>query len=283
MATVSAFLIAVILILMAVMLVLIIIFIRGRRTLVATSSTPSKQACTSPPPTPINLSVSNPNSDILNLSWSRMEGASNYTAYISQTPNFNIANALQTRTISNNSVNFSNLTLGTVYYMKVRSSNSCGTSPLSNEVNFRLIYVFPRRFVINNLQNPQLKLCDTHDTVTPLSATTVNRLPSNQVIASRTCSLLGSLVSYQNRDRTIRQIDRPDACLTRVAPNILSFDPCVVDDRQTWDYSNQTNNVCGPQNNQCINLNADFTADLGNTNYGPPTTELLSRWLITPS
>lgn len=282
MAGVSPVLIAIAIILFVVMLILIVIFIRSRRSLVATSSTPSKVPCNSPPGVPINLIVTNPRNDILALNWSHVSGALNYTAYLNETPNIDPVNALQTRTTSNNSVSFANLTMGRPYYLKVKASNSCGDSPLSPEVIFDLAYVFPRKFMVSNLLNPQLKLCDTHDDVNAFQDSVTLRL-TDRVIASRTCSLLGSSLSYQNRDKSIRQIDRPTRCLTRVAPNVLSFDPCVSSAEQTWQYSNETNQLCGrePNNNQCINLAANFTPDGGSVSYGlPTTTPPLSSWLI---
>ncbi len=279
MAGLTAIFIAVAILLFVIMLILIVIFIRSRRTLIATSSTLSKVPCTAPPVAPINLNVINPQSDVLLLSWSRVVGALSYTAYLSEDPNFSPVNALQSRVTTSNSTSFSNLTLGTTYYLKVKATNSCGDSPLSSEVTTRLTYVFPRRFMVSNLSNPQLRLCDTHDDVNAFLDSVTTRL-TDRIIASRTCSLLGASWWYQNRDRSIRQIDRPTRCLTRIENGVLSFDPCVSDARQTWEYSNQTNNLCDPSGQQCINLGPGFTSDLGTVSYGPPTTPVLSDWLI---
>lgn len=273
----SPILIAILVLLILVMIILIVVFIRSRRKFVATTSTPSKVPCNGPPSTPTILEVTNLQNDVLLLSWVRVSGALSYTAYLSDRPNFDPKNALQSRTVSTNRASFSNLALGAIYYLKVKAVNSCGESALSSEVSFNLRYVFPRRFVINNRLNPVLKLCDSHDSLFA---------PSDRVAASIFCSSVNSLMRYESRDRTIRQIDRPNRCLTRVNPNTVFFNQCVANDAgQVWDYSTQTNNLCGieSQRNDCVNLSPNFTPQGGTITHGPPINDVLSDWQFQPS
>lgn len=277
----SAFLIAVAIILLFIMLILIVIFIRSRRKLITTTSTLSKVPCNGPPPTPTILEVTNLQSDVLLLSWVRVSGALSYIAYLSESPNLNQIRALQSRITTTNRASFGNLALGAVYYLKVKALNSCGESPLSPEVSFNLQFVFPRRFVINNRLNPVFKLCDIHDNL---------YAPDDRVAAGIFCTTATSLLFYQTRDRTIRQIDRPNRCLTRVRPNTVFFNQCIENDQsQVWSYSNQTNNLCGVDSasngrpNDCISLIPNFSPQGGLVTHGAPVNDILSDWQITPA
>lgn len=242
----------------------------------ATTSTPSRVPCSSPPSTPTNLRVTSPQSGVLTFSWSRVVGALSYTAYINDEPNFNVTETLQSRTTANNSVSFGNLAVGSQYWLKVKATNSCGDSALSPEITFTVPFTFPRRFVIQSRLNPALKLCDIHEN--PFS-------PSDKVNANAFCTTGTSLMFYQIRDQTIRQISRPNRCLTRTDnPNALFFNPCGTNDpNQTWQYSNQTNNLCEVNDpNDCANLSPNFTPEGGVMTHGPPINDTLSDWLITP-
>jgi hypothetical protein len=271
----SPFLIAILILAIFLMIIVVILFVRSRRTLVATTSTPSRVPCSGPPPTPVNLTASNPQADVLTLTWSRTTTALSYTAYLADRPNFTINQALQSRTTSNNSASFGNLALGTNYHLKVRATNSCGDSALSNEISFVMPFTFPRRFVIQNRLNPALKLCDVHEN--PFA-------PSDRVNANAFCTTGTSLFFYQIRDKTIRQISRPNRCLTRTNnPNGIFFNQCGSNDpNQVWEYSNQTTNLCDViLGNDCVNLSPNFTPEGGVITHGTPINNILSDWLIT--
>jgi hypothetical protein len=273
----SSLLIAILILAIILMLIVVILFIRSRRTLVATTSSPSKVPCSSPPPIPVNLTASNPQAGVLTLTWSRTTTALSYTAYLADKPNFTVKQALQSRTTSNNSASFGNLALGTQYHLKVTATNSCGDSAFSTEISFAMPFTFPRRFVIQSRLNPVLKLCDVHEN--PFA-------PSDKVNANAFCTTGTSLFFYQIRDKTIRQISRPNRCLTRTNnPNAIFFNQCGSNDaNQVWEYSNQTTNLCEViLGTDCINLSPTFTTEGGVATHGPPINDSLSNWLITGS
>jgi hypothetical protein len=90
-------------------------------------------SCTSPPATPTNVNVVyNQNLGEATVSWDTVTGATSYKVYRKLgDPSVNSANFDEKRVVVGNAVNFSNLAVGTHYFV-VASSNECGDSQASS-------------------------------------------------------------------------------------------------------------------------------------------------------
>lgn len=275
MAEVSPFLVALIIVIIVIVLILIAFAIVSRSANITPSSTPVVSNCTSRPFPPTNLLVTNPQGDLVILTWSPSATTEQYTAYVGTSPGFDINSALGSRTTKFTSTSFSNLNLGAVYYLKVRGSNKCGISDLSSEVSIPLQYVFPVRFFIEPDLNRFVNVCDTHTNIF---------FPSNSTIVSSGCAPETEQLFREDSDQTIRQSSRPNVCLTRGGGNSVSFAVCNGNPNQEWFYDNNDKSLCSPANpdTQCMNLPVGFNGTFGNVVWGPKDTPERSAWYIAP-
>lgn len=276
MAQVSPLLVAIVIILVFVMIILIVLVVLNRQKTTTSTSTLANSICTEPPSFPVNVVVSNPQGDLLVVTWSPIAGADSYIAYIGTTAGFSVSSAVNSTSTKYSSTSFANLALGATYYIKVKAVNTCGISDFSPEVSFTITYKFPSRFVIANQTNANALLCDTHDNIYDFAK-------SDQVAASRFCSDLGSRAFYQTSDQTIRQSDRPGYCMTRDSGNTIYYHPCTGAANQKWGYNSLDNTMCSGTNPgfDCINLQT-YNGYAGTVTWGPKSTALVSAWNINP-
>lgn len=269
----SPFLIALIIILLIVMIIVILMVYLSRQTKITPTSTSVAASCTVAPPVPTGLAVTNPQGDLMVLSWNTMAGATEYTAYIGNTPGFTTGQALNSVTTRFTSASFANLTLGVTYYFMVDSSNTCGISALSPQISYNLVYTFPTRFVIANQLDTIVEVCDAHDSI---------YVPSDECSVSKFCTMLDSWCNFSVSDNTIRQTDRPGYCLTRDGGNLVGFHPCVVNASQQWVYSAVDSSLCSYTNpgSDCLNMPAGFNGFIGQATWGPKGAPSISAWNI---
>lgn len=280
MATVSPFLLAVVILIIFLAIVLIIIVIVNMRSSkVVASSTPAAANCTAAPAEPVNVVVTNPQGDILTVSWSPLAFATSYTVYVGTTSGFPTSSAVVTRTVTTSSTSFGNLSVGVQYYIKLIASNNCGTSPLSNEVSHTIPYNYPGVFTINSAVNSLLEVCYDDSGFTT----------SFQESARRFCNIQPSRVRYNSADQTIRLNSVSNLCLTRTGGEIF-MNQCVsllqppgdpVSAGQDWGYFSATSRLCSPTNptTQCLLSSQPMNmTDSTVLTYGPPSTPNFTQW-----
>lgn len=275
MAALNSILIAVFIVLLVVVLIIVILVFNSRRSSTTISSTITQSSCQSAPPQPINVVASNPQADIITLTWSQLAAATSYTAYIGTSAGFSLASALQSRSTSSNSTSFGNLTLGQTYYLKLTAQNQCGVSPISPEVHISLLYQFPSRFFIASGTYPSAHVCDSHDNLF---------IPSDQVGVSLYCNFTDSWANYNSADHTIRENTRPDHCLTRNVNGKVYFSPCIVNSTQTWTYNTPDSSLCSFSNpsTDCLLLTLPYDGFQGPVTWGPKGSAAATSWSIVP-
>lgn len=279
MASISPLLIISLIVVAIVALVLIVLVVQSRRTSITTTSTTSTATCSGPPNPPGSVTITNPSADILTVSWFPSTGSTRYTAYLGDSAGFDPSEAIQSRVTTATSVSFGNLALGVTYYAKVKATNGCGDSGLSNEASYTLVYKFPTRFILSTDQSPTHHACDAHDSLFA---------PNNRVYVSQFCNNTNQLMFPNTSDNTIRQSSRPSYCLTRFpgSPNIVQFQPCVfpTQSSQQWTYNTADKSFCSFVNptTDCMLLTPGFngTSNTGTVTWGPKSTPPLTAWEI---
>lgn len=244
-------------------IILIIMVFRRNRTELENQSIPTRQPCTVAPSTPINLSISNPQGDLLVLEFSPVSTATSYVSQISNIQNFNDSDVLQEKITTSNSSAFGNLALGTSYYFRVKARNSCGESNWSIQESFRVDYNFPNNFVIVNENNPGLKLCG-------ITVGTFSLCPQTE-----------SYYFYNENDKSLRKVATPNDCLTRLPGGIASHITCDGGPAQKWSYDGLDKSVCDYNDlqNGCLKQVGTSTVDNPVT-YGPKNTPPVTTWLV---
>jgi hypothetical protein len=239
----------------------------SRQSQIRTSSVPTLANCVTAPATPSGLSATNPQGDLLILDWNDLAGVDEYVAYIGDTPNFAVANALAVRTVNFSSASFANLTLGVTYYFKVKAVNTCGESLLSPEISVYLAFQYPTRFNIVSRLQPNLKLCGD----------------SAVLYAYIYCDDINSLMFQQESDNTLRRAASPGLCMTRGGAGLVSYQPCVSSPDQQWSYNAQDNTLCSlsDPNAGCLRLGVPLDPIANGLNWGPKSTDEVSDWLFS--
>ena len=275
MAEVSPVLLAVVIVVIIIAVILVIMVLLSRESTFRPSSTQTAEECLNPPGIPTNLSVSNPQGDLVILTWDAVSQADTYIVYIGDDPNFNLDDKIASRTTRFSSASFANLNLGVIYYFKVRAVNFCGESDLSAETFFSLPFVFPNRFEIVHRTQTALPLRDRHTSIYS---------PSDKVFAYVYGNDLSKWMFRDEATSTIRQSDRPTYCLTRAGGNDIYFNPCVPNDAQKWIYNAKDFTICSASDpsNGCINLvsSGQFS---GVVKHGAKDLSGVSGWDIVPS
>lgn len=273
MAQVNAILIVIILILVVIAITVVLaVYVNRKTTNVTSTSTPTIKSCTSPPITPIGVTVTNTQGDLLAVTWDLLANTDSYTVYLGISPGFSTSNAITTNRTTNASTSFGNLSVGVTYYVKLSATNSCGTSLLSSEVSVYVPYNFPTAFTINYNQNNSLETCFRDD---PYGFT-------YRESASAFCDANASNVSYRAADQTIRLASDSTRCLTRIGTgNQIWMNTCVVDANQTWTYNNVDLSMCDPANptTKCMLIN-NVSAYFGDLTWGPKSGPATSGWNI---
>lgn len=271
MAQTSPFILAVLIFIIVVAIILVTIIFLDRRTNINSTSTPTKTTqCTLPPAMPINLTSSNPESDILTLTWSPLTNVDTYTVYIGTSPGFNINSPLSVKTVTTSSVSFGNLQLGTTYYLKLTAKNPCGISPMSAEISATIPFVFPSRFIITKRNNPLLEVCKLDDIF----------FNADQHHVSSTCTNDQKIKTYNSSDQTIRRLADNQKCLTRISPDTVWDMQCGFMPGQDWVYNFSNGTLCSPSNplTECLYMDTNNSfAKYGNI------TPLDSSWNIVPT
>lgn len=234
----QAFLAAIIFIMGIVVVLMIVVLIRSRRGTINDSSTPTNQPCDIAPNTPINLTTSNPQGDLIIFTWGAVSGTQEYVSFISSIPNFTITDSTISRTSVFNTASFANLTVGVTYYLKVKAVNSCGESNLSSEISYRIPYIFPSKFQIKHQQSSTYAVCDTH-AQTPGAIGTTDQMKYN-----RFCLDVEAELFYDDTDKTIRQSSRPSLCMTRFGSGTVYMGTCISATNQQWSYNGQDSYLC---------------------------------------
>lgn len=270
----SPILIAVVIIVVIIIIIALILIYTSKNSTFSgsTGSVNAQDTCTSPPNIPLNVSISNPQADILLVQWSFMTSATSYVAYLGTTNNFNIDNAVQHKTSSSNAVNFANLALGQIYYAKVIAKNACGSSLYSSEVSYFLPYIFPSQFIISLDANSALTLADRHDA-------SIN--PTNVVLATQFPTIQSSYCGYNTSTQAITQLSRPGYCLTRTTgPNQVVFAPCANNSTTKWVYYSAAKNICNANDpNDCL-ITTSTGTNFRNVGHGAPIADTISDWTI---
>ena len=266
---------AVVVVLIVIAILLIILVYRNQRTDLEGSSILTNEPCTAPPSTPINLSATNPQGDLIVLEWTPTASTEGYVAQISTVPNFGDGDVLATRNVSSNAAGFANISLGATYYFRVKATNSCGDSAWSAQINFRLEFVYPDTFRIANKISPNYNVCDDHDNIFAAAQT-------DQTRYSRFCNNVNGNYYAEPSDKTIRQASRPNRCLTRVAGGFVWNNVCNGTDSQKWSYDSTDNTLCSATNFQdgCLNTTA-AVADEEPGKHGPKNLDPNSTWIFT--
>lgn len=277
MASVSPFLVAILIVALIIIIIVVVLVAANQSAYFKKGSTLARQPCTDPPSTPINVSASNTQADIIVLNWSLLVDAESYTAYIGDNPNFSVGLELAHRSTKSNSTSFGNLALGKTYYLKVEAVNACGKSELSNEVQYTLPFQFPDRFVIALKVTPSLEVCDGHSDLIS---------PDDTTAASRFCNFRDAWASYNPGDQSIRQSDRPTHCLTREGPGVnfdVSWLSCTGGSNQKWSYDANINTLCNPSNQigDCL-ITTGTSTNTRPVKHGPFTTDDKSDWIFKP-
>lgn len=268
MAELSPFLLAVtILFVFLAIIIVIIILLAKQATPITTSSTPATPNCSTPPNMPTGVVVTNPQGDILAVTWNLLASTNSYTVYIGTTPGYPISSALNSTTVTTNSASFGNLAVGETYYIKLNATNGCGTSPLSGEVPFTLQFNYPARFTINSQSNPAIECCWNDNNIGPTRY---------QEIGSAFCDATSGYVRFNAVDNSIRLSSDSTRCLTRIpgSPNQVWMNPCVPDSTQTWTFNALDSTLCSPTDvTKCLLLsNIAGFGNASDVTYGPKST-----------
>lgn len=270
MAQTSPLILAILIFVVVVAAILILLIFLDRRSNVTFTSKPTTiTQCTLPPSTPINLAGSNPQSDIITLSWSPLSNVDTYTVYLGVTAGFNTASATSTRVVTTNSASFGNLQVGSTYYFKLFATNPCGNSPMSAEVSVTIPFIFPNRFVITKRDNPLLEVCRLPDIF----------FNANQQRVSSTCTDDGKVKFYVSSDKSIRRLANNSECLTRIGPNTVWDMQCGAFPGQDWVYDISNGSLCSSTNplTECLFYDPNVLSFAG---YGPLSTPNISAWDI---
>lgn len=270
----QAFLAAVVTIALIVMVLMIILVIRRQRTSLDNDAFPSNEPCTSAPPVPSNLQVSNPQGDLLILEWDPVVGATSYLSQISTVQNFDDNDVLQERTTTGASAGFANIALGATYYFRTRSSNSCGDSAFSPEVSFRIEFIYPDTFILTNQPNPSAQICDNHNSTFVAAQT-------DTVRGSAFCDFVTGNFFAEPSDQSIRQSSRPTRCLTRRLDTTVGFDVCNGSNAQKWSYDGTDSSLCSATDlqNGCLQV-VDTSNPPGDVFHGPKDNDPIDTWTI---
>lgn len=274
MATVSPFLLAVVVLVIFLAIVLIIIVIVNMQaSKVIASSTQAAANCTAAPAKPVNVVVTNPQGDILAVSWSPVAFATSYTVYVGITAGFPTSSAVSTKTTVRSATSFGNLSVGVQYYIKLTASNNCGTSSLSPEVSFIIPYNYPSTFTITSTVNSILEACWSDNIISP----------TYQESASRFCNATTANVNYNLSDKTVRLASDNSRCLTRRAGGTVFMDPCTANSTQTWAYFNSTSTLCSPTSptTECLLITSPVDPlSVNPLKHGAPSTPDTTEWTL---
>lgn len=272
MAGVNPVLMAILIVILVVTIGILVIYYANRNGNINMTSFPSRAACVFPPETPVGITITNPQADLLSITWTPLASVESYQVYISDVQGFSIENALNTKITSTTSVSFGNLILGKTYYIRMKATNPCGDSGLSSEVGFNIPYKFPTRFVLANRLSPQLQVCDSHTNFFGAS---------DQAFVSRFCTFDTAWMYYDENEQTLNQSSRPNHCLTRVSPNQIWFNTCNSTVQQKWVYNVGDNTLCSALNpsTDCLKLGTPHTSDFGPAIYGAKSTDDVTDWI----
>lgn len=268
MAQLNPFLIAIIIVslIIAIILLLLVFFPRDNNSDTGSGGV----QCTTVPSIPTGVIASNPEIDIIAVSWNSVVDADTYRVYLDTNPGFSISNAQEVRSTSQTSISFGDLETGVTYYLKVTGFSSCGESQPSSEVSVTIPFFWPNRFQIVNNDDPTIDVSNTF---------------FFSVTATTNCNPSDCWWSYNDIDKTIRKQTANTVCLTNSAGTAIATlcNVSLLQDRQ-WDYNVNDNTLClVSDSNKCIKLQDGFTnpGSLGSQiEVGPPTGTFLTEWQI---